>query len=206
MQLRIAARAKISFFKGTTMRVLLGGIIGAVASAAAWFFLEYATGHEMGWLAILVGVITGLCINSAAGPSATESYARGALAVILTMIAMVGGRAVYAKVMQNVSNVTTLAPAARTVDDTVAGASAQVAQGDDAAAESLANQQAQGVRGRAGEATLRMSKPTVNSYKEMEVVWMAAAALCAYFAGKGSGKAAPLMTNDVPDGAAGTPA
>jgi hypothetical protein len=54
-----------------------------------------------------------------------------------------------------------------------------------------------------------MPKPTVNSYKEMEVVWMAAAALAAYFTGKGSGKSAPVTPADeptAPEGAAGTPA
>jgi hypothetical protein len=196
----------ISLCKGTTMRVLVGGIVGAAASAAAWFFLEYATGHEMGWLAILVGIVTGLCIDSAAGPSATESYARGALAVILTMIAMVGGRAVYAKVMQNVAHVGTLAPVARTVDDTAAQGTVQVAQGDNAVAEPIADQQVQATRARTGDASLRMAKPTVNSYKEMEVVWMAAAALCAYFTAKGSGTASPIMKNDAPEGATGTPA
>lgn len=188
------------------MRVLVGGIIGAVASAAAWFFLEYTIGQEMGWLAILVGVITGLCISAAAGAGSGESYARGALAVILTMIAMVGGRAVYAKVMQNVSKVSTLAPAAQRAADE---APAQVVQGAGEAAEPEADQPAQAERSRTGDAKVRMHKPTVNSYKEMEVVWMAAAALAAYLTGKGSGKTAPVVSTDepaAPQGAAGTPA
>lgn len=195
------------FSKGMTMRVLVGGIIGAVASAAAWFFLEYATGREMGYLAILVGAITGLCVAAAAGASATESYARGALAVLLTMIAMVGGRAVYAKVMQNVSRVTTLAPAAQTADDVADETVAQAAQGDEAAAED--NVLAQAPPSRTGDGRVRMPKPTVNSYKELEVVWMAVAALVAYLTGKGSGKAAPVVVTEEsvpPTGAAGTTA
>jgi hypothetical protein len=186
------------------MRVLVGGIIGAVASAAVWFFLEYTTGHEMGWLAILVGIITGLCITAAAGAGTGESYARGALAVILTMIAMVGGRAVYAKVMQNVSRVSTLAPPAQQVDD----AGEQEPQGEGAAAADDEQQVAEAMPVRTGDERVRMPKPTVNSYKEMEVVWMAVAALAAYLTGKGSGKSVPTTTAEgsVPEGTAGPPA
>ena len=188
------------------MRVLVGGIIGALASAAAWFFLEYATGHEMGWLAIAVGAITGLCISAAAGAGSGESYARGALAVALTMVAMVGGRFVYAKVMQNVSQVTTLAPAAQAADDAGEGA-AQVAQGEGAAA-AVDERQAQALPVRTGDGRVRMPKPTASTYEDINMVWMAVAALLAYFTGKGSGKTAPVVATDetVPQGTAGTPA
>jgi hypothetical protein len=187
----------ISLFRGTTMRVLVGGIIGAVASAAVWFFLEYSTGREMGWLAILVGIITGLCISAAAGAGAGESYGRGALAVLLTMIAMVGGRAVYATVMQNVSKVSTLAPAAQQADV------ADDAPSDDQPAEGAAEaaderQEAPAMPARTADDRVRMPKPTV--------VWMAVAALAAYFTGKGSGKSAPPeAVPTMPEGPAGTP-
>jgi hypothetical protein len=69
----------------------------------------------------------------------------------------------------------------------------------------IADQRTQTVSTRTGEPRVNLPKPTVNSYKEMEVVWMAAAALCAYFAGKGSGQAAPLVTNETPETSAGTP-
>lgn len=187
------------------MRVLLGGIIGAVASAAAWFFLEYTTGHEMGWLAILVGIITGLCVSAAAGAGSGESYARGALAVVLTMIAMVGGRFVYAQVMQKVSQVTTLAPAAQTADKP--GDAAAVAEGGEEVApvEEIQRVDAAGMR---GDGRVRLPKPTVNTYEDINFVWMAVAALAAYLTGKGSGKSAPVVTTDesVPEGPAGTPA
>lgn len=181
------------------MRVLLGGLIGASASAAAWFFLEYVTGNEMGWLAILVGIITGLCINAAAGAGSAESYARGALAVALTMLAMVGGRFVYAQVMQNVSQVATLDPAARqavAVDEQAAvdvqpgEAAAAVADPEQAArAEPVRNSNVDGVR---------VPRPTADTYSDINMLWMAVAALAAYFTGKGSGKTAPVAVSDEP--------
>ena len=181
------------------MRVLLGGLVGAAASAAAWFFIEYATGHEFGWLAIAVGFITGMCINAAAGAGAAASYGRAALAVILTMMAMILGRTAYAKVMQNVTHVTTIAPAAGTADDAPAarenGASA------DEAAEVVPVERERGSLG--GPSTgLRMQRPTAGSVSELDMLWMGLAALAAYFTGKGSGKSAPVVVETAPDGAA----
>lgn len=188
------------------MRVLVGGIIGAAASAAAWFFLEYVTGREMGWLVIVVGIITGLCTAAAAGASASESYVRGALAVALTMIAMIGGRAVYAKVIQNISIVSPLEAPAHHVDNATIEAPVKVAADEDATVQPIADQRTRTVPAHTGEARVKLRKPTLDNYKEMEVVWMAVAALCAYFTGKGSGKAAPLVTDETPENAAGTPA
>jgi hypothetical protein len=177
------------------MRVLLGGLVGAIVSAAAWFFLEYTLMKEMGWLAIGVGLVTGLCINAAAGAGAVESYGRGALAVILALVGIVGGRAAYVKVMQNVSRVTTIAPAGEEVGDAPAEKVAEpTAEGDAAPVAENAEQQIARPDGARISGT-KMQKPTVNSYKEMEVVWMAVAALAAYVTGKGSGKAPPAEKN-----------
>jgi hypothetical protein len=188
------------------MRVLVGGIIGAGASAAAGFFVEYAPRHEMGWVASLVGVITGMCISAAAGAGTGESYGRGALAVVLTMIAMVGGRAVYAKVMQNVTKVSTLAPAARPANDAAEEAPVEVAQGDRAAVAPEAAPRAQISPANTGDAAVRMPRPTASTYEDMNVIWMAAAALAAYFVGKGSGKSAPVIADEpiISEGTAGT--
>ncbi len=178
------------------MRVLLGGLIGAAASAAAWFFLEYTTQHELSWLAILVGLVTGMCVNAGAPAGAPQSYGRAALAVALTLLAIVGGRGVYAKVMQNMSQVTTVMPAnpaAPGGDADIAEAQEAVASDDAVAAETAADQQRQATGMVPG--TARIPKPTVNSYKEAEVVWMVLAALAAYLTGKGSGKAGPVASD-----------
>jgi hypothetical protein len=186
------------------MRVLLGGLVGAAASAAAWFFLEYVTKHELGWLAIAVGLVTGLCVNAGAPKGAPQSYGRAALAVALALLAIVGGRAVYAQVMQNMSQVTTVAPAEATKP--AGAASGQAEQGeveesaDDPAEAANVQTERQATGIAAGGA--RMPKPTVNSYKELEVVWMALAALAAYLTGKGSGTANPVVVETAPDGTA----
>ncbi len=181
------------------MRVLLGGLIGAAASAAAWFFLEYTTQHELSWLAIAVGLVTGMCVNAGAPAGAPQSYGRATLAVALTLLAIVGGRYVYAQVMQNMSQVTTVMPANPTAppgEVATQEAQDQVAS-DEAAddAETAGDQQRQATGTVSGAG--RIPKPTVNSYKEAEVVWMALAALAAYLTGKGSGKAGPV-TADAP--------
>ncbi len=183
------------------MRVLLGGLVGAAASAAAWFFVEYATGHEFGWLAIAVGFITGMCINAAAGAGAAASYGRAALAVILTMMAMILGRTAYAKVMQNVTHVTTIAPAAsKDADD--APAARQEGAATEGAVEAVPVERERGSLG--GPNTgLRMQRPTAGSVSELDdMLWMGLAALAAYFTGKGSGKTAPVVVETTPDGAA----
>ena len=177
------------------MRALLGGLVGAAASAAAWFFIEYATKHELGWLAIAVGLVTGLCVNAGAPAGAAQSYGRAALAVALTMVAIVGGRAVYAKVMQNMIQVTSTMPAAPTLPPgAVSAETEQAEEAGTAEEETVAAANEQGERQATGalNGKSRIPKPTVNSYKELVVVWMALAALAAYLTGKGSGKVGPV--------------
>ena len=85
------------------MRVFISGLVGAAASSFLWFYLQHTTHEELGWLAIGVGIVTGLCVNAAAGASAKESVGRAVLAVVLTLVGVVGGRAVYAEVMKKVT-------------------------------------------------------------------------------------------------------
>ena len=189
------------------MRVLLGGLVGAAASAAAWFYIEYATKHELGWLAIAVGLVTGLCINAAAPAGAAQSYGRAALAVVLTLAAIVGGRGVYAKVMQNMSQVTAIMPAAGAKPPGDAPAQAAQTEGatEETAAAATRQDERQAVSTPRGKG--RLPKPTIQDYKEAEVVWMALAALIAYLTGKGSGKAGPMaVTPTAPEETAGTSA
>ncbi len=180
------------------MRVLVGGLVGAAASAAAWFFIEYATGHEFGWLAIAVGFITGMCINAAAGAGAAASYGRAALAVILTMMAMILGRTAYAKVMQNATHVTTIAPAAST--EKVEATDSDKAGATEGAVEATPPQVERTNLTVPGG--MRLPRPTAGTMSDLDMLWMGLAALAAYFTGKGSGKSAPVVVETTPDGAA----
>lgn len=185
------------------MRVLLGGLIGAAAASAAWFFLEYSMNREFGWLAIAVGLITGLCVNAAAGAGAPASFGRAALAVGLTLLALVGGRVVYAKIMQSASQVATV----KLADNPASLSDDQEAHEDpvgEAAtdAEAAANPQLinEQQRARSGERLIPFEKPKISTVTEIDMLWMGLAALAAYFTGKGSGKSAPIAAEPTPDG------
>ncbi|QEG37047.1 hypothetical protein Pr1d_43870 [Bythopirellula goksoeyrii] len=169
------------------MRVLISGLIGAAASAAAWFYLEHATGHEMGWLAIAVGLITGLCVNAAAGPSARESTGRAALAAILALAAIVGGRVVYAKVMQNISQVKNVGNVVAQVDEVEAEDDA----GDEVAAVEVDEEPLELPAAGTGKA-IRLEKPTVDTVSEVDFLYMGIAALAAYITGKGRNPVGPV--------------
>ena len=82
------------------MRVLIGGIVGAAAAAAVWMAIEHNTKQEFGWMAVAVGVVTGLAVHWAAGAGSRGSYGRGGLAAVLALLACVYCPQVYAKVMQ----------------------------------------------------------------------------------------------------------
>jgi hypothetical protein len=182
------------------MRVLIGGLIGAAVSSAAWFGLEYATSREFGWLAIAVGGITGMCVNAAAGAGAAASYGRAALAVLLTMLALVGGRVVYAQVMRSVSQVTTVVPGEDLAAAEAPAQEAQEADGETAGDAAPAERTSLDFRGEPG---LSFQKPKATSLNELDMLWMGLAALLAYFFGKGSGKPAPIVTDStMPEGAA----
>ena len=171
------------------MRVLISGLIGAAASAAAWFYLIHVTGNDMGWLAIGVGLVTGLCVNAAAGPTARESTGRAALAAILALAAIVGGRVVYAQVMQNlnqVKNVGNIAVVDVQVEDT---------EGDVVDGEAVVAEEAPLEIPVAGmQKPLRLEKPKVNAVSEIDFLSMGVAALLAYVTGKGRNRLAPVGT------------
>ncbi len=172
------------------MRVLLSGLVGAAVSAAAWFAIEYSTHHEFGWLAIAVGLATGLCVNAAAGAAAPQSIGRAVLAVVLTLAAVVGGRMVYASVMQTLNRASTIAatqlkPNAEVSDDEE---DAKVVAGDN---EVASVREPLEERGGSSKSTKRLplNRPGVNTGSAFDLVWMGVAALVAYLTGKGSGPA-----------------
>ncbi len=163
------------------MRVLICGIVGAAAAAAVWLGLEHWLQKDIGWLALAVGLVTGWSVHKAAGSAVGGGYVRGAFAALLTLAAIVGGRQLYAKVMEAVNE--TAAP--------VAVVSVAEDQADDDSADAATSEGTDleverepidrfGPRGAAGQ---KMSLK--KRFSQMEVVWMCAAALVAYIFGKG---------------------
>lgn len=165
------------------MRVLICGVIGAVVAAAAWLGLEHYLQRDVGWLAVAVGLVTGLSVHKGAGSALGGGYARGGLAALLALAAIVGGRQVYAKVMEAVNEsakavVTAPVEGTKTADDS----------GDeDTSSSGVTDPEVEDLR----EGPSRMGgvagqkMPMKKRFSEMEMVWMVGAALLAYITGKG---------------------
>jgi hypothetical protein len=186
------------------MKVLLGGIIGAAASVAAWLGLDHVTQLDLSWLVCSVGVITGYCVHCAAGPRSGGSFVRGGLSVLLALVAIVGGRLAYAKVME----ANTGQAAAVTVAKQSGGDEAQVEEVQDVEArkvetqevetqeeteetteESTATSQRSAMVDDRSVAPVGMGPIATPSRKltfsQFDMLWMSLAALAAYIIGKG---------------------
>ena len=168
------------------MRVLISGVIGAAVAAAAWLGLEHSLQRDLGWLAIGVGLVTGLCVHKAAGAATGGGYVRGALSVIIALAAIVGGRQIYAKAMEATSE--SLAGTAKPVmvdapAEDATGESGEAEEGEDAEAPAPIEKPkvAEQLSGPAAKPKVAMKK----RLSEMDFVWIGVAALAAYITGKG---------------------
>jgi len=176
------------------MRVIVAGIIGAAVAAAVWLGAEHMSPKDLGWLSTLVGLVTGCSVHKAAGAGAGGGYVRGGLAVILTLAAIVGGRQVYAKVMQatNQAAAAVMQPA---VPNTEAAADKADDDGTEGAVENPDTEidmtvtdteidmtVTDMVPGKVGNQKLPLKK----GKSEIDMLWMCLAALAAYVVGKGS--------------------
>ena len=178
------------------MRVLICGVIGAVVAAAAWLGLEHVTQKDMGWLALVVGLVTGMAVHKAAGPAPGGGYARGGLAALLALAAIVGGRQVYAKVMEAVNDTAVPVTVAAGDEEGTDDASGDELAGDATAA---AEKERSEMDSRIGGATAGANLPVKKRFSEWETVWMCGAALLAYLVGKGPD--VPPVTEEEAEGA-----
>ena len=80
--------------------ILLGVIAGAIG-AAIWAAIAVATEHEIGWIAWGIGLLVGFGVRIGAG-SESEGPGYGALASILAVLAIVGGK--YAAIHYSVES------------------------------------------------------------------------------------------------------
>jgi hypothetical protein len=162
------------------MRVLICGVIGAAAAAAAWLGLEHVLQKDIGWLAVLVGLVTGLSVHKGAGAATGGGYARGGLAALLALAAIVGGRQVYAKVMEAVNDTAAPVAVVSTAEETIDDSGEVTSEGSATTVEEYQPEEPSRM-GDGGAQKLPMKK----RISEMEMVWMCAAALVAYIVGKG---------------------
>jgi len=173
------------------MGVFISGLLGAIASAGAWFGLEHFMEKEFGWLACAVGLVTGLAVHAAAAKPGGAGYARGAMAALLTLAAIVGGPRVKAEVMMVANKEVPVKSAAQ--DPVVLPADEDAKEGDapqDAVADVPAIETAGKRPGEAprfeGAGLAGQGKQTLKkSLSEWDVIWISGAALVAYIVGKG---------------------
>lgn len=85
------------------MKSLISGIIGAAAAAVAWMALEHQMQVSWPYMALLVGLVTGIAVRSGASAGSGESLGRGALAAILALGACVGAQFGYVEYMKSVN-------------------------------------------------------------------------------------------------------
>ena len=188
------------------MRVLISGILGAAVSAGVWLGLEHSVQKDLAWLMILVGLVTGYCVHRAAGSNAGAGYLRGALAVVLSLLAIVGGQRVYAQYMQSVNKSDAIETVRGEEPDGDGSAQesdepAEEDQDEEGDAEDEYTKTIRDQSARLGEAGRGAGQKGIkNNLTEMEMLWMCVSALVAYLVGKGTGPVAASAKPEEPSG------
>ena len=82
------------------IRWIIGGVVGAVVGAAAWIAMEHFAPPQIPteWGAILVGILGGLGTRNLANADRIN-FGRGAVAMILTLLFIVGAKYAYAQIL-----------------------------------------------------------------------------------------------------------
>jgi hypothetical protein len=176
---------------------LVGGLIGALVGMGLHLLVESTTGFEAPWFAIVIGVLTGLGVHQANKSLAGRvSYARGALAAVIALAAIVTSPQLIAKVAANKDSVT-VAKAPPSASDERADAKGdeeqlQVAQGDGADERSTAGE----LRGTpVAGAQVGITRP--GDFNVWQFVFMAVGTFIAYEFGRGTGKGAATPSSPV---------
>ena len=183
------------------MKVLIGGLLGAVVSVAAWIGLEKVLESEYAWLALAVGLVTGLATSISAGKTTSGAYLRGALAAILTLAAIYSVPKVKEQIMQaeakkvaeKVENVANSTPASEDEEGE------ESAEAGDESAQPKADSRSLKVIAQtdAGGGAPGLGK--TDSDQMWEMGWMCGAALIAYLVGKGSDEEASAVAEGSSD-------
>lgn len=81
-------------------KTLVGGLIGAVVGVLAHVALEVFAGLEADWFGVLIGVLVGVSVRRL-DPTVIDraSYLRGAIAALLTLVAIIGSSWVIPRVL-----------------------------------------------------------------------------------------------------------
>lgn len=170
-------------------QTIIGAAIGALVGLAAYVGLEIATGQEMFWFPVIVGLLTGLGVrqlNSAASMH-SASYLRGAIAGVIALAAIAGAPAVKGMVMKRGINEDATKPKvekAETPEDD--GDEGEGGEGDEAEVEAPVERRPPSV----GTGVDAAKGPAVPGEPDVwQGVFMALGAFVAYEFARGSGGA-----------------
>ena len=81
------------------MKDVVYGLIGGAIGALLWAAVTYFTGYEIGWIAWGVGGIVGFAVALGNSDHSRSPTAAGVLAVIITIVSIVGGKAIAVELL-----------------------------------------------------------------------------------------------------------
>lgn len=171
------------------MGTLIGGIVGAVVGVA--IHVALATGMfgepiEASWFAIITGLLTGLGVRQATKAGAGVSYARGAVAALIALAAIVLTFPAIQKTMTTMAKAPAPRPA-QDADDATETDDATDADKDAAAAEDEPAEKAATATAPAVAVGGENKLPAMpNEFNTWQFLYMALGALLAYQFGRGS--------------------
>jgi hypothetical protein len=181
-------------------KTLVGAIIGAALGIGLLVLVYLLFNLEQVWLAIPVGILTGLGVRTLVSTSGHASYLRGAITGVLALAAYLGGWYVVKEVAVRRAG----APAQRPANVVTAQAEEDTDEpSGDADAQPVPVPQRPVPRpGVAGEGIRKAPGPS--QFSTFDFIYLCVAALIAYELGRGTG-AKPVATTepapeDVPQG------
>jgi hypothetical protein len=179
-------------------KTLLGAIIGGALGIAALIAVQYFTGFDKAWLAILVALLTGLGVRAMVATQGHASYLRGAITGILVLVAYWGGTELYSELVARgvlAKKLSIERPvAAGAAED--AAADGPAGDADAAPAEPVFERPDLAARGRGAPGEWRRNVPGASPW---DYVAMIIAALVGYELGRGTSVAKATIPRQEPE-------
>lgn len=152
--------------------------------------------QEFPYLALVVGLITGIVVRSAAASG--ESIGRGAMAAVVALAACAGAPFAKMAYMQNqtkdADKPQQVAEADKSADDEEAGDEEGDAEESDEPEVEVAAREA--VAAPADKLKIKMEAPSKDKDDIMSLVWLSGASILAYVVGKGGTAAAAQSSEE----------
>lgn len=165
-------------------KTLVGALIGA-AVGVGLLVAAYLVFKQQGmWLAIVVALATGLGVKAAVSTSGHPSIARGAITLVLALLAYLGGWWLVAGLAKGQAMVAAKQAAPASAEEK--GEESPEAPSEEVAEPTplVAAEPIPGGRGGDGAAARKVAAPGASP---LDFVWLAIAALVAYELGRGTG-------------------